>query len=139
MKDYIAIWKRRRLELILVNILFLIISILIIVYDGEWLTAFITWFFGAWILCAMAAVSSKNENSGGGVARDFATGILSGFGAAFTGGGIFFVFIYLIYMVKAMYALCVLTVLFVIEFIGYPFTTIYYYIRYRNEKKITIL
>lgn len=133
MVDYKSAWKKRLIQIIIVNVIFLALGIYYIVTSGDFITGLGIWFFGSWTLLTIIATFGKSEDKISSLGRNLAVSIFSGIFAATSGGSTLMVFLFVIAIIKAIVGMMVLAVIFVFEYIAFPITTIYYFVKARQQ------
>ena len=136
-KDYKELWKKRKIHLIIANLIFGGLGIYVAVSAGKnYITEAISlWILGSWTLGTMLSTFSKN----GGIVSSFANNvvksmILGSFAmdGVSTLAGIMFV----IALFKAMIGALILFVILFVGFFVFPITTVIYFVKSRKTEVI---
>lgn len=130
--SYLHAWKVRKIQLIIVNVVFAVLGVLTAI-EGNIIGGFTTWIFGAWIVGTFLASFTKTGDRISRLAYTIGATMFSGVMSAATEGGPFFVVMFAINLVKAFFGCFVLAAVLAFEFVAYPFTTINYFIKSRQE------
>lgn len=132
--DYREAWRVRKIQLIVVNAIFLIIGIGTAIGDKNIAELFPTWILGAWIVGTIVASFSKTGGRLSSMAKNvFSTMIIGTLGAAFEGtGSMFFAVTFMIALIKAMVGMVVFFAALAFELILYPISSIYYFAKSRG-------
>lgn len=129
MTDYKKAWKVRKIQIIVVNLIFGVISIYGIISGSNVVETLTFWFVGAWLVETMLAAFSKSGDRVSSLALNIGASLFSGVFAATSGGSVFWVFYFTISIVKAIFGLIVISAILAFEFVAFPFTTLNYYLK----------
>ncbi len=132
MIDYAHAWKVRKIQIIVVNIILLLIGIGVAVSDKQPVEGLAIWFFGSWIVGTLISSFSKSGDKISSLALNVVSVMFNGAFAAVTGGPLF-IFFFMFAVVKCVIGVIVLGVVLAFEFVAFPITTIYYYIKSRED------
>lgn len=137
MVDYRHAWNVRKIQLIVVNIIFAILGIYVGIVGEDIPSGILIWLFGSWMAAAfIASFFSKDGDNVSMMAKnalvDTFNALAAGTGAANGGSGLW-VFAFMVFLFKAVFGLIKLTAILVFEFAAYPFTTVNYFVKSRQE------
>ena len=124
MSDYAHAWKTRLMQIVIVNIVFVIIGIIVSIKNNDVRIGCFVWIFGSWVVEALVSTFTK----GGGRISSLALSAVSSLGLAL-GTSDSGSFIWIWFAFKALFVIVVLSFLITIEFFMFPFTTIYYFVK----------
>ena len=133
-KDYIRAWKVRRLQIIIINIIFAILGVFNYYMKGDYVYGIGVWFIGSWACAAIFSAFTKSGDKVGALGWYLINAILTGFIASFGDISIFLFFNFMFAMLKACVLVVVLFVVLIFEFFAFPFTTIFYFIKCHQMK-----
>ena len=151
MNDYQYAWKVRKIELIILNVIFLGLGVTVYVMEKDILWAFTTWIGGVWVMGTLLSFFCKRGDRVSTLGSSFMSsmlsgsisGIFSGIGASSSSDGlesagyIFHLTFSLIMMAWAAIkmAICagVFAILAAFEFVAFPITTIYLFVKSRDK------
>ena len=135
MLDYKKMFKMRLIQIIVVNIIMIAVTIWLYREGDSFLDVFELWFFGSWLIESIIPLTSKH----GGKFSEYAASIVELFFASsltmFAGefcSPLLVIWLFVI-MCKLFFGAIALGVIIAVEFIAYPFTTVYYYIKSKRE------
>ena len=135
--DYKEAWKVRKRQIIIANISWGILGIWVITdYQGieTIIAGVLMWLIGAWITETLLSGLGKHDGSTtSSLLGSIGLSIISGLGATFTGGSIFFVLAFFIAIFKIVVLSAIIAVRFVWLFVAYPFTTVLYFVSSREK------
>ena len=98
--------------------------------DHDILEGVLLWLCGSWAVGALIASFTKGGGKFSSLVLNVFSGILASIGLSRTGDG-FFAFVFTIILIKAIIGIMILSVLLLVEFLAYPFTTIFYLVKSR--------
>lgn len=133
MVDYRQAWKVRKIQIIVINAIFAVLGIVTVFSDKNLVEGLTLWFFGAWIVETLISAFSKSGDKVSSLARNVGATLFSGTFAAASGGSTLWVFFFMISMIKAMFGAAVISAILAFEFVAFPFTSIYYFVRSRQQ------
>lgn len=132
MVDYVHAWKVRMIQLIVVNVIFFIIGICTAIGNKDVLNGVMIWILGAWACGTLISSFTKGGDKMSSLAKNCLSSMVLGIFAAGSGGSSLWIFLFMFRLIKAMIGLVVVAILLLVEFILYPITTIYYFVRSRQ-------
>lgn len=131
MVDYKHIWKVRKIQIIVINVIFAAFGIAVAVTDKNLIEGIGIWIFGAWIVETLVSAFSKSGDKMSSLVRNIGASFFSGIFASASGGSTLWVFFFMISLFKAMFGLIAVSAILIVEFVAFPFTTIYYFVKSR--------
>ena len=130
--DYKYAWKVRKIQLIIINAIFLVIGIITAISDRSLMELFEIWIAGSWFVGTIVANFSKSGDRMSSLLTSFITGMFSGAFAATFGGNPLFVFVFMIMLFKFMFGMIAICAILCFEFVWYPISSILYFVRSRD-------
>ncbi len=134
MVDYVHAWKVRKIQIIIVNIFFLLIGIGIAVNENDIRTGLTVWFFGSWVVETIISSFTKGGGMLSSLGLNAISLVFNGSFAAATGWTLFGVF-FLIAVIRLLIGIIVIVIALALEFVLFPFTTLYYFLKAREARK----
>lgn len=132
MVDYRRAWKVRKIQIIVINVIFAALGIVLAISDKNLAEGVLFWFFGAWIVETLVSAFSKSGDKVSSLAMNIGASLFSGTFAAASGGSTLWVFFFVIALIKAMFGSAVIAAILIFEFFAFPFTSIYYFVKSRQ-------
>lgn len=134
MVDYRQAWKVRMIQMIVINAIFAVVGMTTAISEGKPLEGLIIWFFGSWIVETLISSFGKTGDKVSTLARSVVVVMFAGTGGASSGGvgAAGWAFLFIFACVKAMFAIIAIAVILAFEFVAFPITSIYYFIRSRQ-------
>lgn len=132
--DYKEAWRVRKIQLIIINTIFLVIGIGTAIVDRNFVELFTTWIPWAWVVGTLVASFSKTGDRLSTLGKNvFMTWVVGAMGAALEGaGGMFFAFAFCVGFCKVLFGMCLFIATIVFELVFYPISSVYYFIKSRN-------
>ena len=136
-KDYKELWKKRKIHLIIANLIFGGLGIYVAVSAGKnYITEAISlWILGSWFLGAALSMFSKD----GGKISSFSSNVVSSMilGAfAMRGTSTLTAILFVFSLLKAMIGALILFAILSVGFFVFPITTVIYFVKSRKTEVI---
>lgn len=134
---YAHAWKVRKIQLIVVNVIFAVLGAYVGVADQNLAEGALLWLIGSWMVSAIVSAFTKTGDKVSALAYTVGAAVFSGFALSLTeGGSIFWAIAFTWNAIKASVGMCILAAILIFEFVIFPFTTIYYFVKSRQEAVI---
>lgn len=127
--DYMQLWNARKKQLIILNIVFAIIGIGVAISDKNIGEGLAYWILGVWTVGVVLSMFPKNRDRVSNWVFDVLLGAFFGGATAATGGSILGAALYFWYGCKAVIGLIILGFVILYEYIAFPITSVYYFIK----------
>lgn len=131
---YAHAWKVRKIQLIVVNVIFAILGAYVGIADANIVEGAAIWLFGSWMVSALVATFTKSGNKVSALAYTVGAAVFSGMALSLSeGGSVFWAITFTWNAIKASVGMMILAAILVFEFVIFPITTIYYFVKSRQE------
>lgn len=139
MKDYKELWKKRKIHLIIANLICGGLGIYVAISAGKnYITeAICLWILGSWTLGTILSTFNKNGGKVSSLAHEILYSMI--FGAfAMDGVSTLAAIFFVIAIFKAIVGALILFAILSVGFILFPITTVIYFIKSRKAEVITV-
>lgn len=131
---YAHAWKVRKIQLIIVNVIFAMLGAYAGVADYNILEGAAIWLFGSWMVSSTVSAFTKTGDKVSALAYTVGAAVFSGMALSlFEGGSTFCALVFTWNAIKASIGMMILAAILVFEFVIFPITTIYYFVKSRQE------
>ena len=131
---YAHAWKVRKIQLIVVNVIFAALGAYVGVADQNIAEGALVWILGAWMVSAIVSAFTKTGDKVSALAYTVGAAVFSGMALSLSeGGSIFWAITFTWNAIKASVGMCILAAILAFEFVIFPITTIYYFVKSRQE------
>ena len=131
---YAHAWKVRKIQMIIVNVIFAVLAAYAGVADHNILEGAVIWLFGSWMVSAIVSAFTKTGDKVSALAYTVGAAIFSGMALSLSeGGSVFWAIAFTWNAIKASVGMMILAAILVFEFVIFPITTIYYFVKSRQE------
>lgn len=131
---YAHAWKVRKIQLIIVNAVFAALGGYAAVADANIIEGALIWLFGSWMVSALVSAFTKTGDKVSALAYTVGAAVFSGMALSLSeGGSVFWAIAFTWNAIKASVGMMILAAILVFEFVIFPITTIYYFVKSRQE------
>lgn len=131
---YAHAWKVRKIQMIIVNVIFAVLGAYVGVADHNILEGAVIWLFGSWMVSALVSAFTKTGDKVSALAYTVGAAVFSGMALSLSeGGSVFWAIAFTWNAIKASVGMMILAAILVFEFVIFPITTIYYFVKSRQE------
>lgn len=131
---YAHAWKVRKIQMIIVNVIFAVLGAYAGVADHNILEGAVIWLFGSWMVSAIVSAFTKTGDKVSALAYTVGAAVFSGMALSLSeGGSVFWAIAFTWNAIKASVGMMILAAILVFEFVIFPITTIYYFVKSRQE------
>lgn len=131
---YTHAWKVRKIQMIIVNVIFAALGAYVGVADHNILEGAVIWLFGSWMVSAIVSAFTKTGDKVSALAYTVGAAVFSGMALSLSeGGSVFWAIAFTWNAIKASVGMMILAAILVFEFVIFPITTIYYFVKSRQE------
>lgn len=131
---YAHAWKVRKIQMIIVNVIFAALGAYVGVADHNILEGAVIWLFGSWMVSAIVSAFTKTGDKVSALAYTVGAAVFSGMALSLSeGGSVFWAIAFTWNAIKASVGMMILAAILVFEFVIFPITTIYYFVKSRQE------
>lgn len=131
---YAHAWKVRKIQMIIVNVIFAVLGAYAGVADHNILEGAVIWLFGSWMASAIVSAFTKTGDKVSALAYTVGAAVFSGMTLSLSeGGSVFWAIAFTWNAIKASVGMMILAAILVFEFVIFPITTIYYFVKSRQE------
>ncbi len=131
---YAHAWKVRKIQLIIVNVIFAVLGAYVGIADANIAESVVIWLFGSWMVSALIAAFTKSGNKVSALAYTVGAAVFSGMALSLSeGDSVFWALAFTWNAIKASIGTMILAAILVFEFVIFPITTIYYFVKSRQE------
>lgn len=131
---YAHAWKVRKIQMIIVNVIFAVLGAYAGVADHNILEGVVIWLFGSWMVSAIVSAFTKTGDKVSALAYTVGAAVFSGMALSLSeGGSVFWAIAFTWNAIKASVGMMILAAILVFEFVIFPITTIYYFVKSRQE------
>lgn len=131
---YAHAWKVRKIQLIIVNAVFAALGGYAAVADANIIEGAVIWLFGSWMVSALVSAFTKTGDKVSALAYTVGAAVFSGMALSLSeGGSVFWAIAFTWNAIKASVGMMILAAILVFEFVIFPITTIYYFVKSRQE------
>lgn len=131
---YAHAWKVRKIQMIIVNVIFAVLGAYAGVADHNILEGAVIWLFGSWMVSAIVSTFTKTGDKVSALAYTVGAAVFSGMELSLSeGDSVFWAIAFTWNAIKASVGMMILAAILVFEFVIFPITTIYYFVKSRQE------
>ena len=131
---YAHAWRVRKIQMIIVNVIFAVLGAYVGVADHNILEGAVIWLFGSWMVSALVSAFTKTGDKVSALAYTVGAAVFSGMALSLSeGGSVFWAIAFTWNAIKASVGMMILAAILVFEFVIFPITTIYYFVKSRQE------
>lgn len=131
---YVHAWKVRKIQMIIVNVIFAVLGAYAGAADHNILEGAVIWLFGSWMVSAIVSAFTKTGDKVSALAYSVGAAVFSGMALSLSeGSSVFWAISFTWNAIKASVGMMILAAILVFEFVIFPITTIYYFIKSRQE------
>lgn len=132
---YKELWRIRKTQLIIVNIIFAIIGLYFGFYKNYgWQFFLFAWLGGSWIAATVISAFTNTEDKISSLARVIGAAIISGILYSLSSGNSILVTVLFAWnLAKAVIGIVAISVILIFNFVIFPFTTVYYFAKSKQE------
>ena len=131
---YAHAWKVRKIQMIIVNVIFAVLGAYAGVVDHNILEGAVIWLFGSWMVSAIVSAFTKTGDKVSALAYTVGAAVFSGMALSLSEcGSVFWAIAFTWNAIKASVGMMILAAILVFEFVIFPITTIYYFLKSRQE------
>lgn len=131
---YAHAWMVRKIQLIIVNAVFAALGGYAAVADANIIEGAVIWLFGSWMVSALVSAFTKTGDKVSALAYTVGAAVFSGMALSLSeGGSVFWAIAFTWNAIKASVGMMILAAILVFEFVIFPITTIYYFVKSRQE------
>ena len=131
---YAHAWRVRKIQMIIVNVIFAVLGAYAGVVDHNILEGAVIWLFGSWMVSAIVSAFTKTGDKVSALAYTVGAAVFSGMALSLSeGGSVFWAIAFTWNAIKASVGMMILAAILVFEFVIFPITTIYYFLKSRQE------
>lgn len=131
---YTHAWKVRKIQMIIINVICAALGAYVGIIDKNIAEGAALWFIFSWFLSAFVSAFTKSGNKISSLAYTVGAVVFSGMVLSFSeGSSIFAGIVFAWNLIKATVGMAILAVILVFEFVIFPITTIYYFVKSRQE------
>lgn len=124
----------RKIQMIIVNVIFAVLGAYVGVADHNILEGAVIWLFGSWMVSALVSAFTKTGDKVSALAYTVGAAVFSGMALSLSeGGSVFWAIAFTWNAIKASVGMMILAAILVFEFVIFPITTIYYFVKSRQE------
>lgn len=132
--SYAYAWKVRKIQMIIVNAIFAILGAYVGVADKNLLEGAMIWFFGSWLVETVISAFTKSSGRISALAYTVGAAVFSGVVLSLSeGGSVFWAIVFTWNAIKASVGMVILAAILVFEFVVFPITTVYFFVKSRQE------
>lgn len=134
MISYAHAWKVRKIQLIIVNAVFAALGGYVAVVDANIMEGALIWLVGSWMIGTLISAFTKSGDRVSALAYTVGAAIFSGMALSLSeGGSTLWAIVFTWNAIKAAIGMTILAVILAFEFVIFPITTIYYFVKSRQE------
>lgn len=131
---YAHAWKVRKIQLIVVNVIFAVLGAYVGVSDRNIAEGALIWLVGSWMVGTIISAFTKSGDKVSALAYTVGAAVFSGMALSLSeGGSALWAIVFTWNAIKASVGMMILAAILVFEFVIFPITTIYYFVKSRQE------
>lgn len=131
---YVHAWKVRKIQLIVVNVIFAILGAYVGVADRNIAEVILIWLVSSWMVGTIISAFSKSGDRVSALAYTVGVAVFSGMALSLSEGvAVLWAIILTWNAIKASVGMMILAAILVFEFVIFQITTVYYFVKSRQE------
>lgn len=131
---YAHAWKVRKIQLIVINVIFAMLGAYVGVTDRNIAVGMLIWLVGSWMVGTLISAFSKSGDRVSALAYTVGVAVFSGMALSLSeGGSVLWAIVLTWNAIKASVGMMILAAILVFEFVIFPITTVYYFVKSRQE------